>query len=81
MSDIFISYAKEDREQAGVLAAALEKLGWSVWWDRIIPTGRVFEGQPPSREVPHSVIIDVGRPASSQGGAGADRPSKECRLL
>ena len=42
MSDIFISYAKEDREWARVLAEALEVLGWSVWWDRIIPTGRVF---------------------------------------
>jgi len=42
LSDIFISYAKEDRERARVLAEALEGLGWSVWWDRIIPTGRVF---------------------------------------
>lgn len=42
MSDIFISYAKEDRERARALAEALEQLGWSVWWDRIIPTGQVF---------------------------------------
>jgi hypothetical protein len=42
VSDIFISYASEDREQAGVLAEALQNLGWSVWWDRSIPTGKTF---------------------------------------
>ena len=42
MSDIFISYASEDRERAEVLAKALEDLGWSVWWDRDIPTGKTF---------------------------------------
>ncbi len=43
MSDIFISYAHEDRPQAEILAQALEALGWSVWWDRTIPAGRVFD--------------------------------------
>ena len=42
MSDIFISYASEDREAAKLLAGALESLGWSVWWDRTIPAGRSF---------------------------------------
>ena len=42
VSDIFISYASEDRERAEVLAKALEDLGWSVWWDRDIPTGKTF---------------------------------------
>jgi cell division protein FtsL len=42
MSDIFISYSKEDRDQTRKLAKALEEHGWSVWWDRIIPAGRSF---------------------------------------
>ncbi|MEO8081022.1 MAG: toll/interleukin-1 receptor domain-containing protein, partial [Caldimonas sp.] len=43
MSDVFISYASADREQAGMLARALEARGWSVWWDRTIPPGRQFD--------------------------------------
>jgi hypothetical protein len=42
MSDIFISYASEDREEARRLANALEAQGWSVWWDRTIPAGKTF---------------------------------------
>ena len=40
MADIFISYAKEDRERVKLLANALEIKGWSVFWDRTIPTGQ-----------------------------------------
>src|SRR6185369_16482362 len=43
MSDIFISYAREDRATAQAIAAALEAQGWSVWWDRSIPPGRSFD--------------------------------------
>jgi hypothetical protein len=43
MSDIFISYASQDRERAKELAGALEQFGWSVWWDRQIPPGKTFD--------------------------------------
>ena len=43
MSDIFISYASADRETARKFADALERLGWSVWWDREIPLGKTFD--------------------------------------
>ena len=43
MSDIFISYASADRERARLLADALASRGYSVWWDRTIPPGRVFD--------------------------------------
>ncbi len=43
MTDVFISYASEDRENAAKLASALETRGWSVWWDRKIIIGQSFD--------------------------------------
>ncbi len=42
MAHIFISYAKEDRDQAADVAGALESLGWQVFWDRPIPPGKLW---------------------------------------
>lgn len=43
MHDIFISYSREDVGVAKNLAKNLEKEGFSVWWDRKIPTGKSFD--------------------------------------
>ncbi len=43
MSDIFISYAREDRALADQLAEVLVAQGWSVWWDRNIASGEPFD--------------------------------------
>jgi hypothetical protein len=43
MSDIFFSYASEDRERIQPLVEAFEHRGYSVWWDRKIPIGRTFD--------------------------------------
>lgn len=42
MSDIFISYSSKDRPWVEPFAKVLESRGWSVWWDREIPTGGSF---------------------------------------
>jgi hypothetical protein len=42
MADVFISYSREDRECAELLARALSERGWKVWWDRQINVGRSF---------------------------------------
>jgi len=43
MSDIFISYAREDESRVNDLARELERLGWSVWYDRNIGTSAEFD--------------------------------------
>lgn len=42
MADIFISYARPDRDWAEKLASALQAEGWSVWWDRQIEAGSAY---------------------------------------
>jgi TIR domain len=43
MADIFISYARADRERARTVASALQARGWSVWWDRDVKAGQAFD--------------------------------------
>ncbi len=43
MADIFLSYASEDRDRIRPLVKVFENEGWSVWWDRRIPTGESFD--------------------------------------
>jgi len=43
MPDLFVSYAREDRNRVRPLADALAAHGWSVWWDRQIQAGRTFD--------------------------------------
>jgi len=42
LADIFISYARADRDKIEKLAAALTSEGYSVWWDRHIEGGASF---------------------------------------
>jgi TolB-like protein len=42
MTDVFVSYASEDRVRAQAIVQALEDEGFNVWWDRQIPLGRSF---------------------------------------
>ena len=42
VTDIFLSYAEEDRETARKISKLFENEGWSVWWDRKIPIGKTW---------------------------------------
>lgn len=43
MSDIFISYKRDEQGVARTLANALETFGWDVWWDPDLQAGEDFE--------------------------------------
>ena len=43
MSDVFISYKREEQPEARKLADTLEALGWSVWWDPKLRAGERFD--------------------------------------
>jgi hypothetical protein len=42
VADVFISYNVDDREFVRKVVQLLEASGWSVWWDRRIPTGKTW---------------------------------------
>ena len=42
MTDVFVSYASEDRARIAPLVEALEAEGWSVWWDQHMHAGPNF---------------------------------------
>ena len=43
MTNVFISYANEDAASAEMLADALQRAGFSIWWDRHIPPGKTWD--------------------------------------
>ena len=43
MSDIFLSYSREDLQRVSPLVEALEGEGLSVWWDRKVARGESVE--------------------------------------
>ncbi len=43
MSDIFLSYKREDKAIAKIFAGALKLKGFSVWWDLDIDHGDIFD--------------------------------------
>ncbi len=43
MTDVFISYKREDRERCAALAEALRQLELSVWFDADIEPGTTFD--------------------------------------
>jgi hypothetical protein len=45
MSDIFVSYARSNRDRVGPIVRVLESLGWTIWWDPNIPSGTEFDNE------------------------------------
>ncbi|MBL0055330.1 MAG: toll/interleukin-1 receptor domain-containing protein [Chitinophagaceae bacterium] len=43
MPDIFISYKREDKHRAGLIAQQLESSGWTVWWDHDLLGGEDYD--------------------------------------
>lgn len=42
MADVFISYARADRDAAVAIAAGLQARGLSAWWDSDLSGGENF---------------------------------------
>lgn len=43
MANIFLSYARSERERVLTLVTVLEAQGWSVWWDQRLESGQSWD--------------------------------------
>jgi len=50
VADIFLSYASQDRNRVAPIVQAIERRGWTVWWDRHIDAGTAYD-----REIEHAI--------------------------
>jgi hypothetical protein len=68
VSDVFLSYAREDRPIAEALARQLEAVGYSVWWDRDIFAGTDFEQVIVDQLASALAVVVLWSPASVRSG-------------
>jgi hypothetical protein len=80
MARVFLSYARADRPRVSELAAALERAGHDVWWDRRLSGGAEFEHQIEQALADADVVVVVWSVASvrshwvrDEAAAGRDR--------
>ena len=66
MTQIFVSYASEDRARVAPLVRVLEEHGWHVWWDRRLEAGGTYDADI-ERAVDDSTCILVVWSAHSVG--------------
>ncbi|MBI1186115.1 MAG: TIR domain-containing protein [Alphaproteobacteria bacterium] len=58
MADVFISYAREDRDRAREIAGLIETQGFEVWWDRDLLPGETYaEAIENELDQAHAVIV------------------------
>jgi hypothetical protein len=68
VSQVFISYKREDETRVGRIAAALEKAGLDVWWDRGLPGGESWHANIEAKLAAAGCVVVVW----SRGSIGAE---------
>ena len=59
MAEVFVSYARNDRELIAPLVAAIEARDRTVWWDPVIAPGQEFDREIASELARASVVLVV----------------------
>jgi len=83
MADVFISYARADKPRVAPLVAAIEAMGWSVWWDPEISPGKEFDDEIDVALQAAKAVLVVWTPTSvvSRWVRGEARDAAERGLL
>ena len=68
MTDVFVSYARDDQATARRAAKALEAAGHSVWWDSHLPAHRAYSDiiEDQLREAKAVIVLWSTRAAKSE---------------
>lgn len=75
MSEIFISYSRTDRPRVEKLAAALQREGFSLWWDKAIEGGAIFTKETEAQLKAATVVLVAWSAASVESNWVADEAS------
>ena len=83
MADVFVSYARSDKARVVPLVAAVEAMGWSVWWDPEIAPGQEFDRQIAAELENATAVLVVWTPRSveSRWVRGEAREAAERGIL
>jgi hypothetical protein len=76
MADIFISYKREDKEKAAMLADKLMASGWSVWWDHDLLGGEDYDVVIERELADAKVVIVIWSALSKQSRPVKDEANK-----
>ncbi|MFO1187193.1 MAG: TIR domain-containing protein [Alphaproteobacteria bacterium] len=83
MSDIFISYAREDQPVAQRFADAFKAAGLGVWWDTALQAGESFdlriEAAIRAAKGCRLMVAGLGPVALGAGGSNPRRPAEDAR--
>ena len=66
MADVFVSYCRRDKALVQPLVAAIEGMGWSVWWDAAAVPGQEFDRQIDAELKQAAAVVVVWTPESVQ---------------
>jgi hypothetical protein len=64
MTEVFLSYSREDLATARQVAECLQQEGWSVFWDRLIPVGQTWDSLIDNRLSRASCVVVLWSSAS-----------------
>src|SRR6476620_9040282 len=83
MADVFVSYCRRDKARVQPLVAAIEDMGWSVWWDPAIVPGQEFDRQIDTELKDAAAVLVVWTPESveSRWVRGEARDAAERNVL
>ena len=80
MTDIFLSYSRQDKPLVAPIVAALEAKGWDIWWDMALVPGEEFDNVTAAELERARAVVVVWTPTSvasrwvrGEARVGADR--------